>query len=323
MSVYLVVTIDVEPDCTPSWQYSNPLTFTGVSVGIKERLQPLFIKHNVVPTYLINNVVLEDDESVEVLRQLDGMYEHGTHLHPEFMEPQKSFNTYAGKRGLANSCEYPPQIEFEKIKNITSLFAGRFNYQPTSFRAGRFSAGANTIASLQKLAYRVDTSVTPHVVWDDKTRSNPVDYSQANEQPYFVKKGTILESDVQGPILQVPVSIVQRPTGLVRELKRTYFGLRGSIKKMKPVWLRPVYSSDEELRFVVDEICNRYSDRRVAVINMMFHNVEVMPGLSPYSKNESDCTAYLKQLSAFFQYCKFREIESVALTELYDLHKKW
>ena len=241
MSVYLVVTIDVEPDCTPSWQYSDPLTFKGVRVGIQNRLQPLFIKHNVVPTYLINNVVLEDDKSVEVLRGLDGKYEHGSHLHPEFIGPQKSFESYAGKRGLANSSEYPPQIEFEKIQNITSLFSSRFNYQPTSFRAGRFSAGSNTITSLQKLGYRVDTSVTPHVVWNDKTRSNPVDYSNAKEQPYFVKPGTILESDVHGSILQVPVTIIQRPAALVSELKRTYFGLRDSIKKMKSVWLRPVY----------------------------------------------------------------------------------
>ncbi len=322
MTVYLVITIDVEPDCTPSWQYSDPLAFKGVSIGIKERLQPLFIKHNVVPTYLVNNVVLEDDESINVLAHLEGIYEHGTHLHPEFIEPEKSFASYAGKRGLANSCEYRPEVEFAKIKNITNLFADRFNHRPTSFRAGRFSAGPNTITSLQRLGYKVDTSVTPHVVWDDKTRTNPVDYSNAKEQPYFIKEGTILESDVEGSILQVPVSIVQRPTRLLSELKRTYFGLRVPIKKMKSVWLRPVYSSNEELRFVVDKIFDLYTDQDVVVLNMMFHNVEVMPGLSPYSKNESDCKAYLNQLALFFQYCKSRDIKSVALTDLYDLQKK-
>jgi hypothetical protein len=321
MNAYLVITIDVEPDCTPSWQYSDPLTFKGVTTGIKDRLQPLFNKYDIVPTYLINNVVLEDAESVKVLGSLEGKYELGTHLHPEFMEPQKSFSSYAGKRGLANCCEYPENVEFEKIKNITQLFADDFHYKPTSFRAGRFSAGANTINSLQALGYKVDTSVTPHVSWNDKTRKVPVDYTLAKDQPYFIKKGTILEEDTAGSILQVPVSIVLKPVKIFREIKRTLFGLRGAMQQQRPVWLRPVYSTNAELRVVVDDLLHRYHEHDVVVFNMMFHNVEVMPGLSPYCKTETDCTRYLNQLTFFFEYCKNKNIKSVALTDLYDIQK--
>ena len=64
MNCYLVITIDVEPDCTATWQYSNPLTFTGVTEGIGQKLHPLFEQYSMVPTYLINNVVMEDNESV-------------------------------------------------------------------------------------------------------------------------------------------------------------------------------------------------------------------------------------------------------------------
>ena len=321
MNAYLVITIDVEPDCTPSWQYSDPLEFKGVSTGIKERLQPLFIKHGITPTYLINNVVLENEESVKVFSSLEGKFELGSHLHPEFMEPQKSFTNYAGKRGLANSCEYPSNIEFEKIKNITKLFVDSFNYKPTSFRAGRFSAGPNTIQSLHTLGYKIDTSVTPHVTWNDKTRKKPVDYANAKEQPYFIKNETILQEDKNGAILQVPVSIVKKPAGIVGEIKRTFFGLRSPLKKMKSVWLRPVYSSNSELQFVVNDLWDRYQQEKIVVFNMMFHNVEVMPGLSPYSKTESDCDVYLNQLAAFFQFCKTKNIQSVALTDLYDIQK--
>jgi hypothetical protein len=321
MKAYLVITIDVEPDCTTTWQYSDPLTFKGVSIGIKERLQPLFIKHDIIPTYLINNVVLEDVESITIFSRLEGQYELGSHLHPEFMEPQKSSTSYAGKRGLANSSEYTPDIEFEKIKNITKLFTDNFNYKPTSFRAGRFSAGPNTIACLDKLGYKVDTSVTPHVIWNDKTRKNPVDYRNAREQPYFIKRDTILEEDVKGNILQVPVSIVNKPAALWGELRRTFFGIRSPLKKTKSVWLRPVYSSNADLRNVVEDTLHRYRDEKVVVLNMMFHNVEVMPGLSPYTKTESDCEVYLNQLISFFQYCKTKNIKCVALTDLYEIQK--
>ncbi len=62
--IYFSLTIDVEPDCTPSWHYSNPLTFDGVKIGIGEILHPLFLKYDIVPTYLINNVVLEDEQNI-------------------------------------------------------------------------------------------------------------------------------------------------------------------------------------------------------------------------------------------------------------------
>src|SRR5688572_2173397 len=115
MKKYLVITIDVEPDCSPNWSYSSPLAFRGVSEGISQILQPLFNRYGMQPTYLLNNVVIEDDASCEVLRTLDGKYELGTHLHPEFIEPQKTEFDYAGKRGAANCCFYPPDIEFEKL----------------------------------------------------------------------------------------------------------------------------------------------------------------------------------------------------------------
>ena len=88
MKVYLVITIDVEPDCTPTWKYSSPLTFHGVTEGIQKRLQPLFNKYNIVPTYLINNVVLEDGQSTDTFLKLEGRFELGTHLHAEFIAPE-------------------------------------------------------------------------------------------------------------------------------------------------------------------------------------------------------------------------------------------
>jgi hypothetical protein len=104
MNKYLVITIDVEPDCSSTWKYSNPLTFNGVKEGIAKRLQPLFNKYKACPTYLINNVVMEDEQSVRVFLDLQGNFELGTHLHSEFIQPEKIFVDYAGKKGEANQC---------------------------------------------------------------------------------------------------------------------------------------------------------------------------------------------------------------------------
>ena len=322
MKIFLVLTIDVEPDCSRNWSYSNPLQFEGISNGIAEKLQPLFIDHGIVPTYLINNVVLENAPSVDVLRKLPGKYELGTHLHPEFMEPEKEFYDYAGKKAEKNCCYYPEAIESEKILNITDLFVNAFGYRPTSFRAGRFSAGNNTMASLRKSGYLVDSSVTPHILWNDSSRKTPIDYRQAPVQPYFMSEKNLLEQNSEGDLLQVPVSIGLNKRNIIKELLASGAGLLHPVRKYKPIWLRPFYSRTKEMIGLVREFMKTYQDQEWMVLNMMFHNVEVLPGISPYTQTENECRQYLRQLKDFFIFCQQEKIQSVALSQLYDIFRK-
>ena len=322
MKKFLVITIDVEPDCSSTWHYANPLTFKGVTDGITQRLQPLFNKYDIVPTYLINNVVLENKESINVLKTLTGKYELGTHLHPEFIEPGKKFDDYAGKKGTANSCFYPPQIEFDKIKNITLLFEQQFGYKPTAFRAGRYSAGSNTIKSLSKLNYLVDSSITPHICWNDTTREQPVDFTAAPEQPYLIDDKNIIRESTNGNILEVPISIALKKRNVVREFVVSGAGLFQAKRKYKPVWLRPYYAPFEDMLFLYHQYHSAYHNRDCIVYNMMFHNVEVLPGLSPYTTTEEECKKYLEQLEQFFIFCRQNKVINIGLSELFHEFKK-
>lgn len=322
MNCYFVITIDVEPDCTNTWHYSNPLTFNGVTRGIADILHPLFAKYDIAPTYLINNVVLEDANSVDSFKMLKGRFELGTHLHPEFIAPEKMYDDYAGRKGAANCCFYPPEVEFEKIRSITNLFTSRFGYSPTVFRAGRFSAGKNTMNSLVELGYKVDTSVTPHICWNDGSRELPVDFSKAPEQPYFVKAGSMLEPDVSGKLLQVPVSIALKKRNPLKEVLASGAGLRHPYRSTRPVWLRPFYSGSGDMIYIAKTFIKKYAHLNAVVLNMMFHNVEVLPGLSPYTQTAADCKVYLKQLETFLHYCKSKSIKSVTLSELYEIIRK-
>ena len=322
MKTYLVVTIDTEPDCSPDWRYSNPLSFRGVETGIGQRLHPMFLEYGVIPTYLVNNVVMEDGPSVEVLRNLPGNYELGAHLHPEFVEPDRTFSDYAGKKGEANCCFYPPAVETAKIGTITALFEKCFGYRPTSFRAGRYSAGLNTMNSLRHYGYRVDTSVTPHVRWEDPTREAPVDFSGAPEQPYFMSANDISKEDPSGNLLQVPISIALKRRNPLKELLSSGAGLLHPYRRYKPVWLRPYYSPSPGLIDIAGQYRREWSGKETVVLNMMFHNVEVLPGLSPYSKTEQDCRDYLASLGAFFDFCRREAIEGIAISKLYDIFRR-
>lgn len=322
MKKFLIITIDVEPDCSRTWHYSDPLTFEGVSKGIGEILQPLFNKYNMAPTYLINNVVLEDKASCEILQNLPGKYELGTHLHPEFIEPEKSVHNYAGQRGAANCCEYLPEVEYAKLAAITRLFEERFGYAPKSFRAGRFSAGSNTIASLEKLGYTADTSVTPHVCWSDRSRLQPINHSDSREQPYFLDSSAYPDENRQGSILEIPVSISTEKSNLLREIRRTWFGFRRPFKKVQPVWLRPAYSSYNKFVKITEDYQAKYRMNPQVIFNMMFHNVEVLPGLSPYTRNERECGDYLESLEKYFNYCAENDIKGITLNEATKLYSR-
>ena len=322
MKKYLVVTIDVEPDCSATWHYTDPLGFKAVSKGIAQILQPLFNQNDITPTYLINNVVLEDDSSVKTFLDLPGKYELGTHLHPEFIEPLKKYEDYAGKKGVANCCFYPPEIESEKIKNITTLFENKFGYRPLAFRAGRYSAGSNTISSLAGLGYLADTSITPHLCWNDASREKPVDFTNAPEQPYFMEVEDITKENTSGKILQVPISIALKKRPVFREFIVSGGGLRHALRKYKPVWLRPYYSSADEMIELARQYESTYQRQDHIVLNMMFHNVEVLPGLSPYTKSEAKCREYLEQLSIFFSFCKRENFISLGMTDLHGIYRK-
>jgi hypothetical protein len=321
MKKILVATIDVEPDCTPSWHYSNPLSFNAVYQGIGKILHPLFKKYNFTPTYLINNVVLEDQKSVDLLFSLKGECELGTHLHPEFIAPNKEYDQYAGRKGVANCCFYPKDIEFEKIRNITELFSRQFGYSPTSFRAGRFSAGENTICSLEKLGYLVDTSVTPHVCWNDTTRERPVDFSNAPEQPYWMENNNIAGKAANGKVLQVPITIALKKRNPVRELISSGAGLFHPVRTYRNQWLRPFYSSAQEMIYILQQYQSKYLQEKVVVYNLMFHNVEVIPGLSPYTKNIQQAEAYLRELEKFLAHCSNSGITASRLSDLYEVFR--
>ena len=86
---YLIVTIDTEVDKDPLGE-SQIRSRSGRSlVGIPEVFSPLFEEFGVIPTYLLSGEVVENPECASVLRGLGARAELGTHLHAEFLPPDR------------------------------------------------------------------------------------------------------------------------------------------------------------------------------------------------------------------------------------------
>ncbi|PIE23044.1 MAG: hypothetical protein CSA62_09135 [Planctomycetota bacterium] len=275
MSRPLLVTIDVECDKGPDWSTATPLAFRGVVQGIGERLQPLFCQLAVRPTYLLSPEVLCDPESMALLRSLDSC-ELGTHLHGEYVAPHADF---AASRTDEMQREYASELEYEKLATLSELFRQQTGRAARSFRAGRFGIGAESGRHLLDLGYLCDSSVTPHIQWTDRSGQRVPDFRGSGEQPYFVSGDGDLLRPGDSPLLELPVTI------------------RAGAEA--PRWLRPWYSSRRQLLALVDEIAEREFDTPLC---MMFHNVELCAGTSPYPQSEDEVMAYLADLQIVLQH---------------------
>jgi hypothetical protein len=309
VSAFLVVSIDCECDKGPAWRCRKPLAFRGVTEGIVARLQPLFVRHRAKPTYLLSAEVMRDEASVEGLRRLPGDHELGAHLHGEYAEP----GAFEPETTDAFQRDYPPAVERAKLVYLTDLFARTFGRRPTSFRAGRFGIGASSLGILDSLGYAVESSVTPHMDWSSKGSAG-LTFAGAPTQPYHpdpehpARPGT-------SRLLEVPVTI--RPAALAN------VPLVGGL--LEPRWLRPSRGTAEGLVEVAnDEIAEaeraRPSGARAPVIlNAMFHNVETIPGASPYAATEREVEGILERLATLLAFARARGIRVVGLSDVPSL----
>ena len=302
--VYLTISIDTECDHDTNWVRSNPIAFESINEGVPNRLQTAFDSVGAVPTYLLTVEVMEDPECVQTLRELKGDFELGTHLHAAFIEPHKKYHDYAGVDSPDFQCGYSEDIEYRKLENLSNLFDECFGYRPTSFRAGRYGASSDSLNNLQKLGYKVDTSVTPHLRW---TAPNAVvDFRKAPEQPYYPAADEIIVPGEYADerILEAPVTIMPR---LLR---------RG------PIWFRPWFATVDQMKQIFRYHLNKHADKEVLNINMMFHSMEVIEKASPYPQSAEDVERFIDDMLEGLTWCKEEGVEFCGLSSLHEPFKK-
>ena len=292
MSNFLAVSIDVEPDCRSDWRRSDPLTFENVRIGIAEILQPVFAEYRIRPTYLISPEVLEHDQSVKILANL-GDCELGTHLHSEYIDPSRKYLDPAGTRSSEFPSNLPDDLHAAKLASLTELFRKCFGYMPKSYRAARFGANDTTFRTLAELGYKVDTSVTPQVNW--RSKGGP-DFRGFANQPYWLESGKLLE---------VPVTIGPKRFFL---LPAKWFCYR---------WLRPSIMTVFEMKRLISRILRDRPDG--AVLNMMFHSMELIPGASPYVSGRAGQRKFLQKLESVFSHTSSLGIVAKTLSEIYNV----
>ena len=304
MNKFAVITIDTEPDCDTRWIRSNPLKFDSISFGVKSILQPLFDKYNVKPVYFVSPEVIGDSKSLEILKVIsdDNRCEIGNHLHGEYVEPEKDFYKYDGTNSDKYICfDYDDNIEFEKIKNYDRQLTEAFNKKPTSFRAARYGADTNTIRSLSKLGYTVDSSVTPNIDW---SKQNGPNFRSFKDQPYLVDMQDFSKEDKGSKVLEIPITVG----------KKRFFFLPD--KWFFYRWLRPTHMFVWEQKKMIDDFIQKNKDRSDVVLCITFHSMEVIPKATPFVRTWFESKMLVKRLEKTIRYLQEKGFSFKMLKEI-------
>ncbi len=291
----LYVTIDAEAEF--DWSAPFARDMTGVrAMGFQGPAQDIFGQFGICPIYLVDHAVATQPEGCGPIRAFlqDRRCVVGAHLHPwttpPFDEALSTHHSYG--------CNLTPDLEYGKLAALTRSVQEGFGVQPLFFKAGRYGAGANTVKALSALGYDVDFTVMPGA---DYRPSGGPDFKPAEASPYrYADTG----------ILAVPMTRAQMgPVGdyapaLGRALPWTSWGrrLRGALARaglLNTVTLTPEGVETDEQKALI--ACMLKRGHRTFV--MHYHSPSLMPGNTPYVRNQQDLARFLgriEDVSRFF-----------------------
>ena len=165
-------------------------------------LQSLFNTYGVKPTYLINIPVLENPKAIKLLKQTEKnkQCELGTHIHswntPPIKEKICQENTYL--------CNLDKKLVEQKLIFLTNKFRKVIGHKPHTHKSGRYGLDTWGFTVLEKLGYKIETSITPHVTWENDGGPDFRDYPS---KPYYPSLKNIKYEGEQRKILEIPATI--------------------------------------------------------------------------------------------------------------------
>jgi hypothetical protein len=318
METKLVVTIDVEEE--QKWGTFKSKGNTTKHLENIDRLQELFEKYKIKPTYLLNYEALQNKKAVAKFKKYlkEEKCEIGAHMHPWANPPYKEKicerNTFA--------CNLPAKLVEAKLKTLTAKIKKTFGVKPLTFKSGRYGFDENQAKILKKLGYKVDTSVVPF--WSFKRYQGP-SFTEFPYKPYFLKLTKITQEDNKSKLLEIPSTVGFNIRSF--ELANKLYNTNSKILKIlvrvniiKRIKLTPEYDfSAHDMK----QLSMIFLRKKVPVLHMEFHSENIMPGFIGHVSTTEDLEKFYAKLEDVFGYLRNElKVESVTCSEFEKLFSK-
>lgn len=305
----LLVGIDTEGD--NQWDAAARANQTFENIYALPRLHALFVRHGVRPTYVITYPVATDSRSAGVLRDLlaRGECEIGAHHHAWETPPCTADDIR--RHPYASTLD---RQQFERqLDRLTGAIEQAVGQRPVSYRSGRFGFSAAHVAGLERLGYRVESSVAP--LFYEAHKGGP-DFVEAPLRPYYLAYDSAVKPGSSN-VLEVPVSaalnrrlprMVQYAYARAPKPYTTKRVLR-ALRLLRMRWLRPSYSSLDDMIALARDL----AAWNEPVLNLLFHSSEAIVGGSPYNRTEAELQAFFERLERFLEFAT-RELGATPVT---------
>lgn len=298
-----LITIDTEGDNL--WRNRSG-HITTKNAGYLSRFQELCEKYTFKPTWLTNYEMAIDPIYIDFARDViaRGQGEVGMHLHAWNSPPayELTDNDWQHQPYLI---EYPHEEMRKKVSFMTELLEKTFSTKMLSHRAGRWAFDEYYAQLLIEHGYQVDCSVTPGVNWQfspgapqGKGGSN---YTHFPRSAYYLDANDISRPG-KSSLLEVPMSIQYKHSGLMNAVKKGYDRLRGKRRSPSVHWLRPTGGNVEQMTGVAQKTLAGGAD----YVEFMLHSSEFMPDGSPTFKTAADIDRLYDDLEQLFIWLQSR-----------------
>ena len=317
-SPMIVVVVDTEAEF--DWARQRPRRAMGVtSVKSHMKVQRIFERYQVRPTYVLDYPVSSTPEAYEIIRELhrSGTCEIGAHLqpwdNPPFFERMTDENSYPGN--------LPFELEREKLLRLSQIIEENVGVRPRIYKAGRYGVGRATAKILAELGYEIDVSVVPGT---NLTRQFGPDFSHCGAHPYWFGNSPAL--------LEIPLSIGY--TGLLahtgslaylltmnERLKALHVpGVLARLRLVERITLTPEGVSFDEQRRLTYALLQEGQ----RVFSFSYHSPSLAPGNTPYVQNEADLSSFLRRIEQYLEFFAV-EVGGYAATpfEVKALAERW
>lgn len=311
----LVITIDTEED---DWGEYDLSSYSLQNIERIGRLQSIFNRFGVSPTYLVSYPVATDKGSSALLRKImeDGKCEIGAHCHPWNTPP------FEETRNTRNSmlCNLPAPLQRRKIMALHEAIATGFGSEPVSFRAGRWGLGEETPAILRELGYKVDSSIIAFQNWEeyggpDHSCTLPTPFSWENRGG--AGPGTfpsLLELPASAGFAQGNFPRCNRLWLLSGGCLARRLHARGILARLgllNKMWLSPETSGSSQMI----ALTNAMKREGYGIANMFFHSTALMAGLSSFVQTKEDEEHFLRTIEDYLDFAGNAGIGSIKLAD--------
>lgn len=290
--VLLLVSIDTEED---NWHRSRH-GVTCENILELRRQATFFDRLGVRPTYFTTYQVATDPRAADVMREVGTRGEIAGHLHPWNTPPLTE--AFVPRNSMLKNL--PPALQLAKLQSLTATLEETFGVRPRAFRAGRYGLGRDTTAALLRCGYRVDSSVTPFVSWED-VDDGPSFVGAPLDAYRLAPDGDVNQPAEDGELIEVPLScgFGRRSFALWGRVHHVLDvpGLRRLRGLCQRIVLSPELASVAEML----TLSRRLLERGVRHLHLTWHSPSLKPGLSPFTATAADVARLYASIDAYVE----------------------